>query len=292
MKIPFNVGEEYHRGKDLHDKLGGSRQAGMSTSAQHPVMFIFSGPGGEQHGYEDRFTADGRFLYTGEGQVGNMTFTRGNLALRNHLQDERHVLLFTQTRKGYCRYEGEFSFLDFQMASRPDRNGNIREAIIFELAFEKLEVAKSIPSKVDGDEKLPKLTKNLDLKQLRQIAISGSSPSVKVNSVRARQYYRSNAVKQYALLRSKGICENCNNPAPFLSKGKAPYLEVHHLNRLSDDGADTPEGVAAICPNCHRNIHIGENGNSVNDQLKLKIADKENELIKQNPSAKKIKENQ
>ncbi|MFC1652495.1 HNH endonuclease [Planctomycetota bacterium] len=35
------------------------------------------------------------------------------------------------------------------------------------------------------------------------------------------------------------------------------FLEVHHLFRLADDGPDIPDNVAAICPNCHRELHYG-----------------------------------
>ncbi|WP_218119011.1 HNH endonuclease [Salimicrobium halophilum] len=54
-----------------------------------------------------------------------------------------------------------------------------------------------------------------------------------------------------------------------------PALEVNHLFRLSDGGADKPEAVAAICPNCHRRVHYGQDTSSYNQRLIEKIYFKE-----------------
>jgi 5-methylcytosine-specific restriction protein A len=61
-----------------------------------------------------------------------------------------------------------------------------------------------------------------------------------------------------ALFRSNGICESCKKPAPFKRKINGdPYLEVHHIIPLSEDGLDITENVLALCPNCHRELHHG-----------------------------------
>ncbi|GGX32882.1 hypothetical protein GCM10007242_44850 [Pigmentiphaga litoralis] len=61
-----------------------------------------------------------------------------------------------------------------------------------------------------------------------------------------------------ALRRANGTCDMCKAPAPFLrSSDGSPYLEVHHIRRLADDGQDTLENVQALCPNCHRASHHG-----------------------------------
>ncbi|WP_083791491.1 HNH endonuclease [Chlorobium ferrooxidans] len=35
-----------------------------------------------------------------------------------------------------------------------------------------------------------------------------------------------------------------------------PYLESHHVIWLSRDGRDSVDNVVALCPNCHRKMHI------------------------------------
>lgn len=279
MKIPYVVGEEYNRRQDLHDRFGGNRQGGMCKSADYPLMFIFTGPGGEQHGYSDEFMGNGLFFYTGEGQLQDMSFTRGNKALRNHVEDGRHVLLFEQSRKGFCRYRGEFSYVGHHYAIRTDREGNDRKAIIFELAAEPLEVVQALPLEEENvSVSNLKISTKLSLDELRQVAESGSSATVKSISVKSRIYLRSQAVKRYALTRANGVCECCKQPAPFLTKRKEPYLEVHHLNRVSDGGPDMPGAVAAICPTCHKNIHFGLGGKHINSRLATEIYCKEESL--------------
>ena len=64
-------------------------------------------------------------------------------------------------------------------------------------------------------------------------------------------------VVAWVLNLAKGICECCGEKAPFAKADGTPFLEVHHLVRLADDGPDTIENAVAICPNCHRELHSG-----------------------------------
>lgn len=89
---------------------------------------------------------------------------------------------------------------------------------------------------------------------------------------------RSRDVVLYALARAAGLCECCNLEAPFVRGDGRPYLEVHHMNRLTDGGPDLPEAVAAICPNCHRQAHYGVDRAGLNDRLRADIAAKETRL--------------
>jgi len=80
--LPFIPDHIYNRRRDIHGRYGGNWQSGISTSATQPYIFIFTGKAGAQHGYADRWENHNVFSYTGEGQSGDMEFTRGNLALR------------------------------------------------------------------------------------------------------------------------------------------------------------------------------------------------------------------
>jgi 5-methylcytosine-specific restriction protein A len=83
----FELGKTYNRRADIHAKFGGQQQGGCSTPTDHPFIFLFTGKSGEQYGYEDGWDADGVFLFTGEGQLGDMEFVRGNRAIRDHAHD-------------------------------------------------------------------------------------------------------------------------------------------------------------------------------------------------------------
>lgn len=80
-------------------------------------------------------------------------------------------------------------------------------------------------------------------------------------------YYRNEFVKQFALKVAGGICQLCRRPAPFLNGDNNPYLEVHHIDYLSKGGEDCIDNVIAICPNCHRKVHVLEDKD---DYIKLK----------------------
>lgn len=72
-------------------------------------------------------------------------------------------------------------------------------------------------------------------------------------------YKRNPDVIAFVLRRAGGICESCSEPAPFNRRSDgSPYLEVHHWEPLSQGGEDTVDNAGAICPNCHREEHYGE----------------------------------
>ena len=85
-----------------------------------------------------------------------------------------------------------------------------------------------------------------------------SSTAVSVTFVRNRY------VSELAKRRAGGKCELCRKPAPFNSATGEPYLECHHICWLAHGGADRPENTVALCPNCHRKMHIvGASGDIV-----------------------------
>lgn len=72
------------------------------------------------------------------------------------------------------------------------------------------------------------------------------------------RHMRLPSVVAYVLHRGAGRCELCGC-APFITDVGEAYLEVHHVVRLADGGADTPWNAVALCPNCHREMHFGIN---------------------------------
>jgi predicted HNH restriction endonuclease len=105
------------------------------------------------------------------------------------------------------------------------------------------------------------------LDELRAEATEQGSATTSSTTTRQEQYRRSEAVKRYARKRADGECEGCGKPAPFESRAGHPYLEVHHVLEVSDDGPDQPDAVVALCPDCHRRVHHGVDGNEYNQQL-------------------------
>ena len=68
---------------------------------------------------------------------------------------------------------------------------------------------------------------------------------------KTRVYQRSEYVVESVERRAKGICELCEQEAPFKNPNGKPYLEVHHIVQLAKGGPDTIDNAVALCPNCH-----------------------------------------
>lgn len=86
-----------------------------------------------------------------------------------------------------------------------------------------------------------------------------SGPS-RTKQTTSSSFSRSPYIAQYAKRRANGFCQLCDNPAPFVAANGEPYLESHHVIWLSQGGQDSIENTVALCPNCHRKMHI------INDQ--------------------------
>lgn len=261
--IPFEMGKIYERKRDIHSRFGGQPQGGISTPGNHPFIFLFTGESGERYGYKDEWTKDGMFRYTGEGQVGDMEFIRGNKAIRDHVENGKDLLLFEALGKGKgVRYKGIFSCASWRIATGPDLQGNQRKIILFEM----------VPHNTQSGP-VTNSTFSLPLAILREkaLAASRSVPQKSGRDARRSYYERSEDVRIYVLTRAAGKCEACKSPAPFARPDGSPYLEPHHTRRVSDGGPDDPHWVAGICPNCHKEIHYGVNGNELNRQLERYI---------------------
>lgn len=129
--LPFIPYQVYHRRQDIHAHYGGNWQSGISASATAPYIFIFTGKSGHQHGYRDGWDNDVIFTYTGEGQSGDMKFTKGNLALKDHLQNGKRVFLFESVRKGFVKFICEVEIDDFDFFLTHDSKGSDRVGIKF-----------------------------------------------------------------------------------------------------------------------------------------------------------------
>ena len=261
----FEVGRIYNRKKDIHAKYGGDQQGGISTPAKLPVIFVFTGKSGEKYGYKDDWNTEGVFLYTGAGRIGDMKFVRGNLAIRDHSINGKSLHLFESQKKGQgYRYLGEFICSTWEYRKGVDSTGTERNTILFHL------LPISDLQTLEGDVKLDEheITRDeLELLKSSALAAATSAPEGSEKSSKRIIYERCQLVRRYVLARSKGLCESCKQPAPFIRKNNTPYLEPHHTRRVSDGGPDHPSWVGAICPNCHAEIHFGFEGEAKNKAL-------------------------
>lgn len=123
------------------------------------------------------------------------------------------------------------------------------------------------------DEQLSQPGNSPMLRKLRKKAEkeASESPERKHVETSTNRYQRSSAIREYALRRANGNCELCGEAAPFQKESGEPFLEVHHVEELGEGGSDHPSLVAAVCPNCHREIHHGRYGEGLNEQLQERL---------------------
>lgn len=228
----FRPGKQYRR-KELHNQYGGMRQSGIAPSREVPVVFIFTGDTGELYGYEDEFEDDGTFIYTGEGQVGDMSYDRGNKALGEHQQEGRELHVFEKDADGLVTYLGQYVHEGNTWKTLPDRNGDDREAIQFELRpIGEVEVDTEV-ALPEGNQN-PKQTKTTSTSLLRDDKLVREM----------KQLY-------------DDTCQLCGDRR--LQGNDIGYSNVHHIKPLGKEhsGPDVPGNVIVLCPNHHDDFDNG-----------------------------------
>ena len=108
-------------------------------------------------------------------------------------------------------------------------------------------------------------TRMSDAELTKKAAIARKKP--KSYTTASVVFERNRDVADYAKHRAAGKCELCRMPAPFTNASNEPYLESHHIVWLARGGLDSIENTVALCPNCHRKMHVV---NDAKDVRKLK----------------------
>jgi 5-methylcytosine-specific restriction protein A len=97
--------------------------------------------------------------------------------------------------------------------------------------------------------------RQLSTEKLKALAEKAKKkPAIRITQTTA--FVRDAAVAEYAKRLAKGLCDLCEMPAPFKNKQNEAYLECHHIVWLAKGGEDTIANTVALCPNCHRKLHV------------------------------------
>lgn len=107
----------------------------------------------------------------------------------------------------------------------------------------------------EAEKRLVKSIQSFGDGELKERAMKAHKSSKKRYSI-TKVYFRDPYVAEYAKRRANGICDLCEKSAPFINKNNQPYLETHHIVWLSNGGEDSIENTVALCPNCHRKMHV------------------------------------
>jgi 5-methylcytosine-specific restriction protein A len=282
----FKTGLEYERTL-LLDFVGSKQQvSGMIWGNKEPdcVILTSGGKHGESAGYNDNENEDGSWFYIGQGGKGNQD--PFSIANSNLTDGKKTVLLFSTrepntkevkargNRKKFYKFEGIFEVGSwiYYTPTKGLRMGD-------KLVRYHLIPAENIFNSDNNPIPNTLIKEPIGLYELRQKMQNQNNKPPKVQRTNIVEYRaRSLEVKEYAITRANGICEYCVKEAPFISLSGVPFLEVHHIHKLADDGPDTPENVSAICPNCHREAHYGMNKEELKEGLIIIIKKKEEKI--------------
>lgn len=255
---------------ELMETFKCSGQGGMRKSNKTNTLILISD---ETKGlYEDKWYGE-EFHYTGMGKSGDQSLDfMQNKTLAQSNTNGVEVHLFEVFEKKKYTYVGQVKLEDYPyQAMQKGEDGLDRKVWIFKL---KLVNGYNIPK--INKEVIQQNTeqKEKKVKKLSDEDIKNKAKEVKgkpgTRNVVSETYNRNAYVVEYTRRRANGICELCGNEAPFKNSKGEPYLEVHHIVWLSKGGDDTIENTAALCPNCHRKMHIINSTEDV-DYLKKMI---------------------
>jgi HNH endonuclease len=234
-----------------------SKQGGMRKSNTTNTLVLISKQTGKSI-YHDTWV-DNMLHYTGMGQEGDqkLDFAQ-NRTLKDSAKNGVAVHLFEVFKDTEYTYAGiiELAGLPYK-AIEPDRNNTKRIVYKFPLKLKNSEYCPNNETLTQNEEKLEKSILRKTKQEIKELAIEKSKLNKNRNLVRKVStliHERSPEIKEYVKELAKGICQLCDNKAPFEVKGK-PFLHVHHIEYLSRGGEDTIENAIAVCPNCHAKIH-------------------------------------
>jgi 5-methylcytosine-specific restriction protein A len=199
------------------------------------------------------------FHFTGMGLTGEqgLSFNQ-NKTLCESNETGTRLFLFEVFEEGHFTYIGEVELsLNPYLSRQTDRENVTRDVTVFPLLL-RGNAHPPIPKKTvpeHGGE--TGRTKEQELLPDEPGGKANRSPGEGGRSdVVSEAFDSDQIVPEYALRKANGMCQLCNRPAPFKDRDGEPYLEIHHIIPLAEGGEDSIENVVALCPNCHRKMHV------------------------------------
>lgn len=210
--------------------------------------------------YDDQWTDDGILNYTGMGTENDQSISYAqNKTLVIAEKEKIKVYLFESYKDNEYYYDGQVKLIGAPYQSEEtDINGKIRKVIKFPL--KRIEQTKPLLIDIEDIENSEK-EKLKEVRKLNSIEIKNKAKianfeNVTIKEVKTIYRERNQYISEYTKERANGICDLCEKKAPFKDKNGRPYLESHHVITLAENGPDAIYNTVAICPNCHRKIHV------------------------------------
>src|SRR5262245_8356249 len=229
---------------------------GMLRSTKRNLLVLISDP--FKGLYQDRW--DGAVLhYTGMGLTGHQSLTYAqNRTLAESSKTKLPVHLLEALEPQKYTYAGEVELVGAPYQEEQlDDAGQTRKVWMFPVQIKSQGVIPALTDKQARtiEEAQARIARQLSLEELRARAKRAKKqPSVR--TVQTSAHVRDAAVAEYVKRLANGQCDLCDKPAPFHNRRNEAYLECHHITWLAKGGEDTIANTVALCPNCHRKMHL------------------------------------
>lgn len=277
----LNIGQVVSNDR-IHDIFGGQTQGGIRLSNEADAMVLISGFGPDAE-YDDRWEGDTIYYHGPTPNENAKTdadreYGRFGLQLKEqygpHPGKQRKIFLFSKVpvgigkrdgkggrngalgRKSMFRFEGEVAPSPYEGPWKTADGWIFPLIAAGDLAFEKEELW--VLSGADG------ISDDEMWRRAREAEESEEGAGESGKKVVSRSGHRRSGLISGRIKReAAGVCDLCGHEAPFDDRNGKPYLESHHIKWLSRGGKDRLDNVVALCPNCHRKMHILDDGEEV-----------------------------
>ena len=118
-------------------RLGASGGKDINSTEMNVVLISSINKIGGKFVYKDRWTAEGDYIYSGEGKFGDQKMEGGNLAIETAAEERKDIHLFVKISPVEYYYQGIFTLAEVTFEEGKDENGNSRMEYKFRLTPKK-----------------------------------------------------------------------------------------------------------------------------------------------------------
>jgi hypothetical protein len=248
---------ELHVLKRSETALYGSREAIKTQNARVVALQVqFTPDPGQEAQYVDRRLENGSILLIGRGkrENGDQQNTHGNLALSFAIGSEVAFPVYEKLGPDAYLLLGMYRATDKTYAELDDRAPGYKVYRFY------LQPWAGSLSKTPAEQDV---AVDFTADAAQDIAPARVE---RVKKVIARNRLLADAVKRAANF----SCERCTSTTQWQTNEDVPYVEVHHIIALGDDGFDNLRNMIALCSDCHRYLHLARDRDAASAELRLK----------------------
>lgn len=244
---PGGAPERIHILKRSQTALVGTLEAIKTAhGAIIAVQVQFYRDPGQERAYADQRLDDGDLIMIGRGKrsQGDQRLSHGNAALVSALE--------TADRVAFPVYE----------KVAPRSYAYLGEYVPIAMTYHELD--DSVPGyKVYRFRLTPSQPTNAAAASEQNVRVDFEADASDELPPQRRQYVRAIIARNRMLVgqvkREAGYrCERCSAATSWRTSQGVPYVEVHHIIALGEDGFDSLKNMVALCSDCHRYLHLGQ----------------------------------